>query len=55
MPKKGWGASASLVTLAIPLLIPWNVIGTIWIIFTRPDIGLFGVGINSLDLLEGAL
>jgi hypothetical protein len=27
------------------------VIGTIWIIFTRPDIGLFGVGINSLDLL----
>ena len=52
MPKKGWGASASLVTLAIPLLIPWNVIGTIWIIFTRPDIGLFGVGINSLDLLK---
>jgi glycerol transport system permease protein len=33
MPKKGWGVSASLVTLAIPLLIPWNVIGTIWIIF----------------------
>jgi hypothetical protein len=45
-------SSASLVTLAIPLLIPWNVIGTIWIIFTRPDIGLFGVGINSLDLLD---
>jgi glycerol transport system permease protein len=52
MPKKGWGVSASLVTLAIPLLIPWNVIGTIWIIFTRPDIGLFGVGINSLGLLD---
>jgi glycerol transport system permease protein len=51
-PKTGWGVSASLVTLALPLLIPWNVIGTIWIIFTRPDIGLFGVGINSLDLLE---
>ena len=50
MPKKGWGVSASLVTLAIPLLIPWNVIGTIWIIFTRPDIGLFGVTINNLGL-----
>ena len=50
MPKKGWGVSASLVTLAIPLLIPWNVIGTIWIIFTRPDIGLFGVTINSLGI-----
>ena len=42
--------AASLVTLAIPLLIPWNVIGTIWIIFTRPDIGLFGVTINSLGV-----
>jgi len=50
MPKKGWGVSASLVTLAIPLLIPWNVIGTIWIIFTRPDIGLFGVAINNLGV-----
>jgi glycerol transport system permease protein len=50
MPKKGWGASASLVTIALPLLIPWNVIGTIWIIFTRPDIGLFGAAINSLGL-----
>ena len=33
MPKRGWGVSASLVTLALPLVIPWNVIGTIWIIF----------------------
>lgn len=50
MPEKGWGASLSLVLLALPLLIPWNVIGTIWMIFTRPDIGLFGAGINSLGI-----
>ncbi len=50
MPKKGWGVSASLVTIALPLLIPWNVIGTIWIIFTRPDIGLFGAAINSAGI-----
>lgn len=50
MPKKGWGVSASLVTLALPLLIPWNVIGTIWIIFTRPDIGLLGSAINNLGI-----
>jgi len=50
MPKKGWGVSASLVILALPLLIPWNVIGTIWIIFTRPDIGLFGAAINNLGI-----
>ena len=50
MPKRGWGVSVSLVLLALPLLIPWNVIGTIWIIFTRPDIGLLGVAINGLGL-----
>ncbi|MCH8091792.1 MAG: sugar ABC transporter permease, partial [Proteobacteria bacterium] len=38
MPKRGWGVSVTLLVLALPLLIPWNVIGTIWIIFTRPDI-----------------
>ncbi len=50
MPKKGWGVSACLVTLALPLLIPWNVIGTIWIIFTRPDIGLMGAAINGIGI-----
>lgn len=50
MPKRGWGVSACLVTIAIPLLIPWNTIGTIWIIFTRPDIGLFGAAINGLGI-----
>ncbi|BDQ35719.1 ABC transporter permease [Pseudodesulfovibrio nedwellii] len=50
MPKKGWAASACLVILALPLLIPWNVIGTIWIIFTRPDIGLFGYLVNEAGI-----
>jgi len=50
MPKKGWAASACLVILALPLLIPWNVIGTIWIIFTRPDIGLFGYLVNGAGI-----
>jgi len=50
MPKKGWGVSLSLVLLALPLLIPWNVIGTIWIIFTRPDIGLMGAALNAMGL-----
>lgn len=50
MPKKGWRVSACLVTLALPLLIPWNVIGTIWVIFTRPDIGLLGTVINKMGV-----
>lgn len=50
MPKRGIGVPVTLVLLALPLLIPWNVIGTIWIIFTRPDIGLFGVIVNGLGV-----
>ena len=51
MPRKsGWAASATLVLLALPLLIPWNVIGTIWVIFARPDVGLLGHSINSLGI-----
>ncbi|MFC3853517.1 carbohydrate ABC transporter permease [Salinispirillum marinum] len=48
MPKKGAAASWSLVLVALPLLIPLNVVGTIWQIFTRSDIGLMGWGIREL-------
>ncbi len=48
LPSKGWGVSACLVLLALPLLIPWNVVGTIWVVFSRPDIGLSGVTLNSI-------
>jgi len=48
MPRKsGFGTSLTLVLIALPLLIPWNVIGTIWVIFLRPDIGLLGHFINQ--------
>lgn len=42
IPRSGWGASTCLVLMALPLLIPWNVVGTIWQIFARSDIGLLG-------------
>jgi len=42
MPRKGWGVSVCLVLMALPLLIPWNVVGTIWQVFGRIDIGLLG-------------
>ncbi len=50
MPASGWRASASLVVLAMPLLIPWNVVGTIWQIFGRPDIGLLGYALNHAGI-----
>ncbi len=48
MPKRGAAASASLVLLGLPLLIPWNVVGTIWQIFCRGDIGLLGLAVHRL-------
>ncbi|MET0385103.1 MAG: sugar ABC transporter permease [Polyangiales bacterium] len=50
MPLAGAAATACLVLLALPLLIPWNVVGTIWQIFARGDIGLGGVLINRLGI-----
>ncbi|MFD1382407.1 carbohydrate ABC transporter permease [Rhodanobacter aciditrophus] len=50
MPTKGRGASLSLILVAIPLLIPWNVVGTIWQIFGRADIGLFGAMMAKLGI-----
>ena len=48
MPRKGWGVPASLVLMALPLLMPWNVVGTIWQVFGRIDIGLLGYTLASL-------
>lgn len=50
MPKKGFWVSICLVTMALPLLIPWNVVGTIWQVFGRSDIGLLGYYANQLGL-----
>ncbi len=50
MPKRGAAASASLVLLGLPLLIPWNVVGTIWEVFCRGDIGLLGLAIHRLGI-----
>ncbi|MBO4121073.1 sugar ABC transporter permease [Cupriavidus gilardii] len=48
MPARGWKASAVLVIVALSLLIPWNVVGTIWQIFGRTDIGLLGAALAGL-------
>ncbi len=40
LPRSSWGTTASLVLLGIPLLIPWNIVGMVWRVFTRSDIGL---------------
>jgi glycerol transport system permease protein len=50
MPKKGIGVPICLVLMALPLLIPWNVVGTIWQIFGRVDIGLLGYSLEAIGI-----
>jgi glycerol transport system permease protein len=48
MPRRGFWVPVCLVLMALPLLIPWNVVGAMWNIFTLPDIGLLGYFINNV-------
>ena len=48
MPRKGFWVPVCLVTMALPMLIPWNVVGAMWNIFTLPDIGLLGYLMNHV-------
>jgi glycerol transport system permease protein len=50
MPQRGWTVALCLVVMALPLLIPWNVVGTIWQVFGRGDIGLLGYAVNRLGI-----
>ncbi len=46
MPRQGWARRRLPGLMALPLLIPWNVVGTIWQIFARGDIGLLGAALD---------
>ncbi|HEY7458551.1 MAG TPA: sugar ABC transporter permease [Xanthobacteraceae bacterium] len=50
MPRRGPWVSVCLVLMALPLLIPWNVVGAIWNIFALPDFGLLGRLLNGIGL-----
>ncbi len=50
MPSRGIWASVCLVLMALPLLIPWNVVGAMWNIFALPEIGLLGQIINGMGI-----
>jgi len=50
MPKSGFWSSFCLVLMALPLLIPFNVVGTIWQIFGRVDIGLLGHTLAAMGI-----
>ena len=47
---QGPWVSVCLVLMALPLLIPWNVVGAMWNILALPDIGLLGRALNALGI-----
>ncbi len=50
MPRKGPWVSVCLVLMALPLLIPWNVVGAMWNIFALPEIGMLGKTLNMMGI-----
>ncbi len=50
LPKAGWKSSLAIVILALPLLIPFNVVGTIWQVYARPEIGFLGRVLNDIGI-----
>ncbi|MGH1366978.1 MAG: carbohydrate ABC transporter permease [Maritimibacter sp.] len=42
IPKNTIGKGAVLMILALPLLVPWNMISGIWLGFINPEYGLLG-------------
>ncbi|MCH8332703.1 sugar ABC transporter permease [Candidatus Sumerlaeota bacterium] len=48
LPKRGVPSAVSLVLLGIPLLIPYNVVGILWRLFTQSDIGVIPLALATL-------
>ena len=48
MPRQGIWVSVCLVLMALPMLIPWNVVGAMWNVFALPKIGMLGYFMNDV-------
>ncbi len=48
MPRSGRAATLYIMLAAVPLLIPWFIVGLIWKIVSDPVIGPLGVGMSAL-------
>ncbi len=51
LPRKGMWVGVCLVLLGIPLLIPWNVVGLIWRVFSRGDVGVLPAVLEKVGIL----
>lgn len=48
LPKRGIGVSICLICLALPLLVPWNMISIIWLAVINEQNGILGIALNSM-------
>ncbi|MCI5110597.1 MAG: sugar ABC transporter permease [Marivita sp.] len=42
LPREGWVRSLGLILLAVPLVVPWNMIPSIWLALIDPETGYLG-------------
>jgi len=47
VPRRGLSSGLCLVVLAIPLLVPFSVVGYTWQVFAEPEVGLLGRSLNA--------
>jgi glycerol transport system permease protein len=50
LPKAGPMKSVMLILLALPLVVPWNMIPAIWLSLVNPDTGLIGGFVAIVDV-----
>ena len=50
IPKRGIWVPICLMTMSVPLLIPWNVIPIIWLNYLRIDTGFLGQFLTAIGL-----
>jgi len=59
LPKRSLWATISLICLGLPLLIPFNIVGIIWRVFTRSDLGavpaLFNIFGYQYDVAQNSV
>lgn len=48
LPKRGISVSIFLICLALPLLVPWNMISIIWIAVLNADTGILGSALAEM-------
>ncbi len=50
IPREGPFRTSTLILLALPLVVPWNMIPIIWLSLVDIDTGMIGIALNRMNL-----